>query len=251
MKKAFIIIFCFINLSLFAKKNIIELFKEGNEKYKKGQYQDAIQYYETILSKNIKNGYIYYNLANSYFKLNQIGKSILNYERALIYLPSDSDIKFNLKFANSRKVDRIAEPIQNPFTKVILFLYNIFPINSLFTITYFLFIISIGSLVFKWFNKNINLQIINQKVFHYSGILFIIFLFVLIIKTHQIKSTEYAIILSQEIQIKSGPSDDYTDIFSLHEGAKVKIRKRNQDWILITMPNGYSGWTRKEHLESI
>ncbi len=251
MKKILILLILLIPYIINAGNNPIEIFKKGNEQYKKGNYHDAVKFYEAVLSKNIKNGYIYYNLGNSYFKANQLGKSILNYERAGIYLPSDKDIAFNLKFANSKKIDRIQKAEFNPFTRIILFIYNLFSINTLFAFTYFLFLILTASLLFKWFYKNISLQIINQIVFKYAGITFIILLFLLIIKTNQIKSIQNAIILSSEIKVKSGPSNDYTDIFTLHEGTKVRIRKINKDWILITLPNGYSGWIKKNNLEKI
>lgn len=38
---------------------------------------------------------------------NQLGKAILNYERALLLNPGDSDIRHNLRFAQNRTEDRI------------------------------------------------------------------------------------------------------------------------------------------------
>lgn len=236
----------------FAKQdNVVELFNEANEKYKKGKYKDAIKFYESVLAKDIKNGYIYFNLGNAYFKAEMLGKSILNYERAKIYMPSDPDMAFNLMFANSRKVDRIQKPQYNPFTKIILFFYNLFKINALFRVIYFLLLILITSLIARWFYKNIDFQMINNKIFNYGGIIFLILLFILIIKINEVKSSIHAVILLQEIKVKSGPSADYTDIFTLHEGTKVKIRKETDPWILITLPNGFSGWVEKDSLEKI
>lgn len=238
-------------ISTADQKNAVELFKEGNEKYKKGHYKDAIRFYESILVKNIKNGYIYYNLGNAYFKANKLGKAVLNYERARIYMPSDPDLSFNLKFTDSRKVDKIQKQQFNPFTIIILYFYNLFEINTLFWFIYLLFLILIGSLISKWFYKNITYQIINQKVLKYAGIIFLILLFILIIKVNQVNSIEHAVIITGEIKVKSGPSEDNTDIFTLHEGTKVKIRKKTDPWILITLPNGYSGWIKKDKLEKI
>ena len=241
-----------MSVIIFAKQdNAVELFNEANEKYKKGKYKDAIKFHESILAKGIKNGYIYFNLGNAYFKADMLGKSILNYERARIYQPSDPDVSFNLMFANSRRVDRIQEPQYNPFTKIILFFYNLLKINVLFWIIYILLLILIASLIMRWFYKNMDFQAINHKIFYYVGIIFLILLFVLIIKINEVKSSIHAIILSQEIKVKSGPSEDYTDIFTLHEGTKVKIRKETDPWILITLPNGFSGWVEKDSLEKI
>ena len=151
MKKLLLLILLFPVMLTATSDNVDELFKEGNEKYKKGKYNDAIKYYELILSKGIRNGYVYYNLGNAYFKANNPGKAVLNLERAKIYLPSDADVNFNIRFTESRIVDTIQKQQYNPFTIVILFFYNLFEINTLFWVIFILFLILIGSLTFKWF----------------------------------------------------------------------------------------------------
>jgi len=252
MRKLLIFTLLFIPfITIAEKKDVVELFKEGNEKYKKGKYEDAIKFYESILAKGLKNGYIYYNLGNAYFKAEMLGKAILNYERAIIYLSSDPDVVFSLKFANSRKTDRIQKQQYNPFTKIVLFFYNLFRINTLFWLVYVIFLILIASLILKWFYKNINYQVIIQKVLNYGGIIFLVFLFILIIKINEIKSSVHAVIIISEVKVKSGPSEDYTDVFALHEGTKIKIRKETDPWILITLPNRFSGWVEKDCLEKI
>ena len=67
--------------------------------------------YEKVIAEHLEKGEespeIYYNLGNAYFRDNQIGKAILNYNRALLLSPGDSDIRHNLRFANTRIEDKI------------------------------------------------------------------------------------------------------------------------------------------------
>ncbi len=250
MKKLFIVILFLVPVFLQAE-NLKGLFDQGNEKYRHGRYEEAIKFYELILSKNIKNGHVYFNLGNSYYKQNNIGKAILNYERAKNFLPRDQDVQFNLRFAHSQKRDTFSETDENPFTKIILFIYNVFSLNTLFWIVYGLLLVIIASLLFRWFNKNIDYQVINQKVTYYSVIIFIILLFILVVKVYETKTTTYGIIIADESKVKSGPSQSYTDIFNLHAGTKVRIRKENNDWYLVSIPNGYNGYINKNELEKI
>ena len=57
--------------------------------------------YEAIIREGAENGVIYFNIANSYFKSGELGKAILNYERAKRFIPRDSDLKFNENYALS------------------------------------------------------------------------------------------------------------------------------------------------------
>ncbi len=87
-------------------------FQKGNEFYQKGDYQQAVEMYETALATGYESAELYYNLGNSYFKSNQIGKTILNYERAKKLAPRDEDILFNLEIAQLYVVDKINLPPQ-------------------------------------------------------------------------------------------------------------------------------------------
>lgn len=57
-------------------------FEAGNTSYAKGDYKGAIENYERINRVGFVNETVYYNLANAYFKSNQIGRAILFYEKA-------------------------------------------------------------------------------------------------------------------------------------------------------------------------
>lgn len=250
MKKSVFFLFFFMPALLFGD-TASELFLKGNEAYKQGRYGEAARFYEEILSSGIKNGFVHYNLGNAYFKQNDLGRAILNYQRARIFLPADGDVKFNLRFADSIKQDNIPEGEFNPFTRMILFLYGVFDVNTLFRMVYFLFLLLIASLIFGWNSKNVNHQTINARIQTPAAVIFAVFLFVLVLKVHETATSRHAVVLAHEIRVKSGPSDTYTDIFTLHAGSRVAVRKENNGWLLISLPNGYSGWAEKSGLEKI
>ncbi|MDR0735155.1 MAG: tetratricopeptide repeat protein, partial [Elusimicrobiota bacterium] len=75
---------------------------DAAELYNKGDYGGAAAKYEELLksaSDGFRNPYLYYNLANSYFKAGEPDKAVINYYRAFNILPRDKDIKRNLAFA--------------------------------------------------------------------------------------------------------------------------------------------------------
>ena len=95
-------------------------FEAGNALYKKGQYEQAIQAYESVVQTEKKESAdLYFNLGNAYYKLNKVAPSIYYYEKALLLKPNDKAIKTNLAFAQKRTIDNVKVIEELGFTKLI------------------------------------------------------------------------------------------------------------------------------------
>ena len=84
-----------------------EQLAEAATAYQQKNFDKAIQIYEATLDKGYTSKTLHYNLGNSYFRKNQLGLAILNYERALLYAPNNEDILFNLSVANEKQLNNI------------------------------------------------------------------------------------------------------------------------------------------------
>ena len=80
---------------------------EADSAYINNDFTNAAELYESILKNKGESADIYYNLGNSYYKMNNIAKAVLNYERALLLNPGNNDIRFNLELARSKTVDKV------------------------------------------------------------------------------------------------------------------------------------------------
>jgi tetratricopeptide (TPR) repeat protein len=96
------LVFCF-NLQAVGFFN----FEKAEEAYTAGEYETALQIYNSALDMGYESADLYYNLANCYYRKAELAASILNYERALKLDPSHEDAKHNLAFAESKTVDNI------------------------------------------------------------------------------------------------------------------------------------------------
>jgi tetratricopeptide (TPR) repeat protein len=77
------------------------IFFKANTRYHDGAYEDAAREYQRLLESGIESGNLFFNLGNAYFKVGDVGRAILNYERAALFMPSDPDLAANLAYARS------------------------------------------------------------------------------------------------------------------------------------------------------
>src|SRR5690606_14959884 len=104
MKKLFFL-FLLYGMLLLAQNS--QLFEEGNSAYNQGEYETAKDLYEEILAGGETSAELYYNLANSHFKLDNLAPSIYYYEKALQLDLNDSDIRNNLNIARAMVIDDV------------------------------------------------------------------------------------------------------------------------------------------------
>ena len=65
--------------------------------------------------------------------------------------------------------------------------------------------------------------------------------------SNKIDSKKYGILFSQNVTVKSAPTENGTNLFSLHLGAKIEIIDEVGEWIKIRIANGNSGWITKNN----
>ncbi|MBD3239859.1 MAG: hypothetical protein GF331_04685 [Chitinivibrionales bacterium] len=60
---------------------------------------------------------------------------------------------------------------------------------------------------------------------------------------HQAESTEHAVVLEAAVDARNAPDGDKV-LFQAHEGTTFRVRQRHDEWWLVSLPNGVSGWVR-------
>ena len=95
--------------------------KSPQDLFNDGNYLAAAAKYQKEIDKGEKDSYIFYNLANCYFKAGELDKALLNYYRAFRLNPRDRDIINNLAFT-MEKTGQTLIPENMP--RSIFFIYN-------------------------------------------------------------------------------------------------------------------------------
>lgn len=226
-----------------------ELFKQANALYNAGDYQNAITQYEAILNTNKHSAEVYFNLANSHYKLNHIAPSIYYYEKALQLNPNDNDIKNNLAFAKNMTIDSIDTIPEVGFSKFIKTIANSLSFDGWAILVVILMLGFVVLFLVYYFA-----QFTTYKRFAFIGSIASLFLMIMALglafhsyNLHQLDNP--AIIFAQESQIKTEPNLRSELAFVLHEGTKVQVMDTIDNWKKIKLTDGKIGWVLKDDVK--
>jgi len=225
-----------------------ELFARGADQYARGEYEAAADSFREILSAGIRTSRVYYNLGNACFKRNQIGQAILYYEKTLRLDPTDEDARENLRYANVRIRDR--NPGEDlPYLLALAVrardLLRLEEVTRLFLGLYLAAMI-LGA---GWILAN------GRPWAPHLGIAALALLALslacggwMLLQGHARSSADEAIVLAEKTEVLSGPGSENTLLAPVHEGTKVRIHNRREEWVQVTLPDGRVGWMRGETL---
>ena len=226
-----------------------EIYRKANISYENADYEKATSLYEDLLKIDMVSPEVFYNLGNSFFKTKQIGKAIVNYERALRLAPRDRDIRLNLKLAKSMAVDKIEIPERGFIVKLVLFPYDMMNVDELTAVASAIFLVIILILIFSIFFIEKR-----RSLFYGAGTLavsLVICSIFLVSKLCTEVFTRHAVIISKKVDVRSGPKKDYLLQFTLHEGTGIRIVEERQGWYEIDLSKDLKGWLPKDSVEVI
>lgn len=239
--KIIIITLLFASVVSFANSDIQT---KAEKAYSTKDYKQAISLYESILKEGSTSYKLHYNLGNAYFKNNELGKAIYNYELANKLQPNNKDVKTNLKIANEKTIDKI-ESKENFFIIAIKSgLVNALSTNGW---AWFSIFSLIGCLSFAFLFFVSNQLLLKRIGFFLSAISFIVFISAMILGFSALedkKEVNFAIITYRESRIHEEPNVTSKTKFSLHEGTKVGVLETNPEWTNIKLENGNEGWVK-------
>ncbi len=252
MKKT-ILMFCVVILTqfVFANDNPNASFDKAYAHYFANDYEKANELFLTLIEDNYVSHALYYNLACSYFKLDDYAHAMLWFERAKRISPSDEDTDFNINVTKYKLEDKIEAVPELFFIRWFNSFVNLLSERSwayLSLIFFFLaFVFSASFLITSSyaFRKYSFYLVLLLLLFFMSSVLAAFFQ-----KSFQARTDE-AIVMIESIEVKSSPDQNSSDLFIIHQGIRVKLLDQIGDWVEIKIPNGDKGWMLKSNLEVI
>jgi tetratricopeptide (TPR) repeat protein len=226
-------------------------FQRAEGLYQEQRYEEAVEAYEAMRAQGVEDGTLYYNLGNAYFKAGELGRAILNYERALRLLPGDPDAKANLAYANELRADEVASP---PLPAVLGWLvdaYRRLSPSLLAGLLSFAFLAAGGAVSLLLLETSPALR----DAAIYGLVAFAILALAsgaaLTVKVTSAAGQVEAIVLSDNAYVRSGPGASSPRLAEVHEGLKVRVLGEREGWLQVGLDNGLTGWLESDALERI
>ena len=225
--------------------------QQANEAYQDNDFENALVFYHKVVDLQYESAILFYNLGNTYFKIEDNARALLWYERALRLAPNNEDIIHNINFVQQKLIDKIEILPQLFIVKwwnVIsqLFTGNDWAIVSIISCSLFALCLLLILLIrIRWIRS--------VSIFVFIIALFLTIFSVIFAKkesSHYINHPE-GIIMAQVVNVKSTPTEKGSDLFVIHSGLKVGITDQLNEWVEIRLPNGEKGWMLGNLLEEI
>jgi len=246
-----ILIFLFLFVKIVSAGELENLFQKGNEHYLKGEYQETIRIFQSIVEKGYQGKSLYYNLGNAYFRIGKIGLAILYYEKAKKISTSDEDVNYNLAFANSKIADKI-----ETLPKFFIFDWwenalALFSISGWTYAAYLFYLFILGAVGYYYFAGSLK----GQRIAFYTGIISTFFLVLTIVllavNLNRELNYKFGIVVDPVVVVKFSPDQNSKDAFIVHEGLKVQAEDNVNAWIKIKLIDGKVGWLKNNYLKII
>ncbi len=227
----------------FNSQDIDSIFKDSNKQYTEGEYQLAVNGYMNIIDLGFESAEVYFNLGNSFYKLNNIPESNYYYEKAIKLLPNDEDIITNLSYAQNLRIDKIEKLPITQIQNIKNSLLNIFTQKN----WAILFIILLWCLCILFILYLISKKSNYKRVFFSSSIIILVLSSVslyLNFEKKELNDIKFGIVFDKEVQVWAEPNEISELKFLIHEGTKVKKIDAIEDWLGIQLENGTLGWIK-------
>ena len=220
-----------------------------DEQAMQGYYQQAIDAYEQLVTAGVRNAKLYYNLGNAYFRINDLGRAILQYRRGLQLEPGNRRLQANLQYALSRRLDQIEvkATTRRSLTARLLFWHDDLSLHAQVTLALVAFWLIWGCAIAYRFRPHASFL---------GGVAIAAFCFALLASSSalvhmQNTAVRHGVIVAREAPVRKGNGDSYALQFPrpLHLGAEFEVIENRPHWLHVRLDNGATGWIRQNHAE--
>jgi tetratricopeptide (TPR) repeat protein len=225
-----------------------DAFKQGNEAYLAGRYADAVTAYESARSQGLRHWILAYNLGDAYYRAGQLGKSVVNFERAFRLNPGNADVIDNVALATAKAGDPRLPQSALPRLGWRIFYWP--GLNAMTVIGMLCFWTLAAALIAQFLGRRFMPAVVTRAL---AGVVLILGSWIAI--RIYLRERPLAVVITSVAEVRSGPNLSYPANFTVPEGRRVLLLDEVEpvsDWVEIGVPQeGLKGWVPDTAVEKV
>ena len=246
-----------------SEAEIMDLYTQGKQVFREANdlaardpdaarelYRKAALRFERIVREGgVENGRLYYNIGNAYFRMNDLGRAILNYRRAELYVPNDSNLQQNLRYARARRLDRVEEAQRTRVLKTLFFWHYDLSTRTR-AILFAAFFLGLWALAAA--------HLFARRAFLRWGIgtcaaVALSCLGSLTAEAASRQLSREGVVVAPEVVARKGDSESFDPSFTepLHAGTEFRLAEEREAWIHVELVDGRRCWLPAKAVERV
>ncbi len=230
-------------------------FEKGLTAYQAKNYPEAQANLAAALEESPNNLAILNNMALTQVELNQKGKALAYWLKALKLDPNFEEAQKGVTFVRSKATPNSFSIKDTDFESLRKSLLTGLSLNLLFGLTALTFLVA----GLQWIRHLSQVKKANQDeatpppvslVSIAFSIIFVGCALILALKMWD-HLTPRAIVIKEKVELKIAPGADQSKIVELNEGTEVEVGVVKDVWVQVKIPGNYSGWLNKEEIQII
>ena len=220
-----------------------DAFMSGNAEYGAGRFKEAAELYEKAVASGETSTSVFYNLGNAWYRSGDLGRAILNYERALALEPRHPETLTNLRLARDKA--RALELRESRWEALV----------NRATLTHYLVTAAIGFWAAAFAAAALVLR--GRR----SATLIALCVFALLTCAIGVagaysletgtRGRSLAIVVGKKVDARLAAADSANTVLTLPAGSEIKVLSTRGDWIYAALPNELRGFIPAQAAERV
>lgn len=250
-----------ITIISISSASAMSLVQTADSAYNAEDYRLAIRLYHQAINADGFSPELYYNLANAYYRINNLGRAVVYYQRALNLNPSMNDARENLEFVKTRILDKPEDDssfLGNLHSSV----SSMMSPNAWAWLAFGLFATLLGCIALYIFSNNVRVR----KTGFFGGfVVFVLEIYVSVIAWQSASAyyhSDMAVVVVPTSNMRTVPGNNNNDdnkVIPIHEGTILEITDSTTipgatsapKWYDVKINNSTRAWINAADVERI